>query len=294
MEKKEVLNMAKNKTQPKKNCVKCKKSLPENKFYKCDNSPLYPDGRFHICSSCLGELMENEENGYEIALMALHAMNKPMIAETWNNSPNARDYFRQINSLSQYRGLTWENSDDRILESSSSKGEDILDNSYKNTRKDELIVKWGSKYDDIDLAQLEKFYDDMMNANDISTPQHKTQLKLLCKLEVEQNKALEEGHTKDFKDLNTQYNKLLENSGFRPIDRQDAGESVGIRTFSQIWEEVERDGFIKPVEIEESQDIIDKTIQYMSDYVHKLMNLNSLSSAPPDTPKMNEDEVNGE
>mgnify|MGYP005827640981 CR=1 FL=1 len=102
--------MAKNKTQPKRICEKCKKSLAETSFYKCDYSPLFPDGRFHICNNCLSDLMEKED-GYYIALMALHAMNKPMLMDLWNGSSRPRDYFRQINSLGQYKGMNWSNSD---------------------------------------------------------------------------------------------------------------------------------------------------------------------------------------
>ena len=101
-----------------------------------------------------------------------------------------------------------------------------------------------------------------------------------------QNKALEEGYVNDFKNLNTQFNKLMETSGLRPIDRKSGGESVGIRTFSQIWEEIEKEGFIEPSSHQESQDIIDKTIMYMGNYTRKLVNMQSMSQPPEDTPKV--------
>jgi hypothetical protein len=155
-----------------------------------------------------------------------------------------------------------------------------------------MVLKWGGGYGEQDLFQLEQFFVDMDNGNSITTPQHKEQLKLLCKVNLEQNKALEEKRFGEFKTLNGQYNKILQDSGFRPIDTKVGGESVGIRTFSQIWEEIEKDGFIEPYPYEEKQDIIDKTIMYMGNYTRKLLNMQSMSEPPDDTPLVDEGEEN--
>lgn len=155
----------------------------------------------------------------------------------------------------------------------------------------EMVVKWGENFSDSQLYQLESFFVAMNEANDIKTPQHIESLKLLCKLNVLQNKALEEGQVNDFKNLNTQFNKLMETSGLRPIDKKAGGESAGIRTFGQIWEEIEKDGFIEPYPYQEKQDIIDKTIMYIGNYTRKLMNMQSMSSPPDDTPVVDESDL---
>ena len=89
-----------------------------------------------------------------------------------------------------------------------------------------------------------------------------------------------------FAKVHTEYQKLLQSSGLRPIDKIGGAEAAGIRSFGQIYEELEKDGFIKPELIEESQDIVDRTIQYILNYTLKLLNKEVLTEPPLDTPKV--------
>ena len=97
-----------------------------------------------------------------------------------------------------------------------------------------------------------------------------------------------------FSKIHTEYQKLLTSSGLRPIDKIGGAEASGIKSFSQIFEEVEKEGFIKPASVNENQDIVDKTIQYILNYTKKLLNKQVLIDTPIDTPKVdNEVDMNG-
>lgn len=275
-----------NKEKPnKKVCLKClEEKNPDRDFYK-SYSKWHGDGRLPYCKICLKEnLIENDINSVR---EIMRVIDRPYFHEMWEKAKESKDdtlgkYLKDI--ALNFKEETYDHSDFinnanvRVYE------EHLKDNEIS----DDLTLKWGSGYTPLEIQQLEKFYNDMIRANDISTPQHKAQLELLCKVYLEQNKALAEKRFGDFKNLNSQYNQILRDSGFRPIDKQGGGESVGIRTFSQIWEEIERDGFIKPAPIEENQDIVDKTIMYMANYTRKLLNLQSLDSPPDDTPKVSD------
>ena len=269
----------------KKMCLKfLKEKNPERDFYK-SYSKWHGDGLLPYCKTCLKEnLNEDDINSIREVMRIL---DRPYFHEAWEKAKKSKSdtlgkYLKDI--ALNFKEETYDHSDFinnanvRVYE------EHLKDNEIN----DDLTLKWGSGYTPLEIQQLEKFYDDMIRANDISTPQHKAQLELLCKVYLEQNKALAEKRFGDFKNLNSQYNQILRDSGFRPIDKQGGGESVGIRTFSQIWEEIERDGFIKPAPIEENQDIVDKTIMYMANYTRKLLNLQSLESPPDDTPKVSD------
>lgn len=266
----------------KKKCLKClqEKNI-ERDFYK-SFSKWHGDGRVPYCKLCLKEnLIEDDINSVREILRIL---DKPYFHEMWQKAKESKDdtlgkYLKDL--ALNFKEETYDNSD------FINKNIKIYEEQQQQIN-DDLTLKWGAGYTKLELQQLEKFYNDMIRANDISTPQHKAQLELLCKVYLEQNKALAEKRVNDFKSLNSQYNQILRDSGFRPIDRQGGGESVGIRTFSQIWEEIERDGFIKPVPIEENQDIVDKTIMYMANYTRKLLNIQSLDSPPDDTPKVSD------
>jgi hypothetical protein len=205
-------------------------------------------------------------------------------------------------SLHQYRELTWDDSilydkDTNIVDKEIAKAqaestlEEINEVETEHgiiTVTKELRVKWGN-YPNRDIIEMEKQFLEMERANDISTPQHKRQLFFYCKLTVLMDKALEEGDFAGYEKLSRQFDTLTKSSGFRPIDKKDT--SQGIRTFSQIYEEVERDGFIEPYPIQEKQDIVDRTIQYILNYQLKLLNQEQFHKPPSDTPKLKDSEM---
>lgn len=256
------------------------------------------DGRLAICKTCLDELVDM--NDVKSLIEIMRRIDRPFIKSEYEASITANkpfgEYMRRL-AMRQNRGMTYEDSQfDDSLSKYKAKTADELDKkikvedviSFKATP--EIIARWGSGYSESDLFQLEQFFKEMKDANDITTPQHLESLKLTCKLNFKQNKALDEGDFTAFKHLNTQYNTVLKDSGFRPIDRQSSGEASGIRTFSQIWEEIERDGFIEPYPYQEKQDIVDKTIMYTGNYTRKLLNVSSMTEPPSDTPKVDGEE----
>ncbi|WP_226035621.1 hypothetical protein [Aquibacillus saliphilus] len=158
--------MAKNQTKPKKTCAKCERTLvTENNFYQCTNSPLFPNNYFHICRKCVGELSE-QDDGYEITLMMLHAMNKPFIQGLFDNSESVGKYISQINSFPQYKGLSWDNSDIAITSSKSNKNNQNKE--YEIINKDE-----GKTFDNQDKEDILKMlgYDPFQYANEEDKPQ---------------------------------------------------------------------------------------------------------------------------
>lgn len=284
-----------------KYCTKCNtKKKVKDDFYLAANDLISSDGRLNICKQCLSEIVDM--NKVETLITAMRAVDRPFLKKTYDDSITSNkkpfgEYMRML-ATPQNRQRTYLDSefDGHMEEMIAKSSKDLnrtktIEETVKFKVSPDILLKWGN-YSESDLYQLENFYQSMTTANDITTPQHKESLKLLCKLNLEQNKALDEGRINDFKNLNTQYNKTLQDSGFRPIDRKSGGESAGVRTFSQIWEEIERDGFIEPYPHQEKQDIVDKTIMYMGNYTRKLVNMQSMSSPPSDTPKVEKVEEN--
>lgn len=268
-----------------KTCTECQKSKNINQFYMCNNV-LFTDGRSPICKTCINEKIDinNMETVYEI----LRQMDLPFIYDCWskavkNKGSQFGHYMRMINSLHQYKNLAWKDS------CFTPEGDIDQENITKNLEiPKKLKDKWGLNYDYDEIMKLEKFSDEMMTSHDISAPQHKKLLILMCKLNLKMDKCLEKDDIAGFSKLHEQYQKLLTSSGFRPIDSKSGSELSGIRTFSQIYEEVEKDGFIKPIPINEHQDIVDRTIQYILNYTLKLLNAQKLAEPPTDTPKMDD------
>lgn len=278
-------------------CSKCNiNKNSKDGYYLAANDTIHSDNRLPICKSCL-ESVANFNN-VEVFIDVLRKIDRPFIRSLYESSLSSKnpfgEYMKNI-AMRQNRPKTYLDSEfDGDFEAHKPKTSKDLNK--KNNIEDkvefsitpDILLRWGNGYSDTEIFQLEQFYNDMETANSVNTPQHREQLKLLCKLNLEQNKALGEGRVNDFKNLNTQYNKILENSGFRPIDKVSGGEAIGIRSFSQIWEEIEKDGFIPKHRTEATQDIVDNTIMYLGNYTKKLLNSQVMSSPPSDTPKVDD------
>jgi hypothetical protein len=292
----------------KKVCNECKRSISPLQFYN-SNSSLFSDGKVPFCKSCLKKMMP--EDDIDAVKKILRQIDKPFLIEIWKTAEASTnntigEYFRAINSLHQYRDLTWEDSihydnDNSIVENEIKKAseegtQDVLDIQELETDQGvikvtkELKSKWGN-YSNRDIIEMERLFKEMERANDISSPQHKKDLHFYCKLSTLADKALDEGDFSGYEKLSRQLDLLKKSAGFRPIDRLSGSESSGIKSFSQVYETIEKDGFIEPYPIQERQDIVDRTIMYMLNYQLKLHNKERLVSPPHDTPKLKEDEI---
>lgn len=276
-------------------CPRCGKENTKKNLYD-SHSDLY---RFYgvipTCKDCIVEMYRNLydrheddiESLYKLCRMldipfnrsALQAAQSVVLSRGWMLH---QAYITQINSFGKGNnyGSSFDDSESFTLMM------DELDDNKSKTIPDHLILKWGDNYSHIQIVQLENFYEDMMSSHDITLPQHKKLLITMCKMNLKMDECLENDDLNNFTKLHGQYQKLLESTGFRPIDNKGASESSGIRTFAQIFEEVEKDGFINPVSVTEHQDIVDKTIQYEMNYMLKLLQQQPLTEPPIDTPKI--------
>lgn len=281
----------------KKKCTDCQKSKPASTGFYASNSPLFPDGRVSLCKACV--LKSVDVTSVDSVKKMLRQIDKPFIEKEWQSCLNSGKepfgwYLRKISGLMQHSKLGYEEGSD------SSPAVDTKLYKYNNdmlTEDDiydkptiDVLRKWGTSFSNKEYYELERLWEEMDRANDISTPQHKEQLKNYCKVSVLISRALEENDIKTFEALNKQFTEIQKNSGFRPIDKKSGSESAGIRSFSTIFEEVERDGFIISDPLKFPQDIVDKTIIYMLNYQRKLLHMEQLIDVPEDAPYEGDEE----
>lgn len=268
----------------------CKKSRLTTYFYT-STSNLF-DGYVPICKQCLKEMIN--ENDIESVKVTLQRIDKPFIAKVWksaedNDSDTVGSYFRMINSLQQYKTSTWADSDfegENQTDVYKHKFDDIdgveeieTENGVIKLSK-EIIMKFGAGYINREYLAMEKFYQDMFYSHTINTPQLKQQLVLMCNLKILMARALEQQDDKMFKNFNDRYEKILQSSGFRPIDRKSSDEASGIRSFGVIFEEVEKLGYREPKPIEERMDLVDMIILENLNYTRKIIGHERLMELP--------------
>lgn len=276
-------------------CVGYGKVMPANNFYKSSLSD-HANGRLFYSKDYMKERCYNKENEIDrdTFIKLLRQLNIAYLPELLDNaiesdSDTIGSYFSTYNGLSQYRGMTWD--DGVALESVVYEDDESIQNT---PNVDDFVVtpamveRWGVSYTKKDIKYLDKFYNDIHNTHNITTPQHERALVMICKLQHKMDAFLDADNISEYSKHHKEYQKLMQTSGLRPIDKTGMDEETGMRSFSQIFEEVERDGFIKPKKTKASQDIVDRTIQYIMNYTLKLLNKNVLSEPPIDTPKEGE------
>lgn len=254
----------------------CKKEKAITEFY-ASNSVLF-DGYVPICKKCIKKMIN--ENDMDSVKVALQRIDKPFVAKVWKSAEDGDgdtvgNYFRMINSLHQYKEWNWSDSDfegesnTNIYKQKFDNLEDIEEMETENgtiyLNKD-IALKYGSGFTNREYLTMENFYIEMENTHDISQPQTKKQLVYLCKLQVQMDRALEENDDGAFKNYNDRYEKILQSSGFRPIDKKDSIEKTGMRSFSAIFEEVERKGYVEPKPISERMDLVDVAMREFINY----------------------------
>lgn len=270
----------------------CKKSKLLSDFYT-SNSIMF-DGHVPVCKKCLKEMID--ENDIESVKTTLQRIDKPFIAKVWKSAEDNDDdtvgsYFRMINSLQQYKNSSWADSDfegENQTDIYKHKFDDI-DNMDEIETDDgviklskEIAMKFGAGYVNREYLSMEKFYRDMTYSHDINTPQLKKQLVYLCKLQVWMDRSLENANDSAFKNYNDRYEKILQSSGFRPIDRKSASEQSGLRSFGVVFEEVEKLGYREPKPIEERMDLVDMVILEHLNYVRRVIGHERISELPED------------
>lgn len=273
---------------PKKVCSNCGKNKLTTFFYKVD-SPMYPDGMLNICRDCVREQVD--VNDLEQVISFLRQIDKPFIQNYWDEACKSKnhplgEYIRKVNSLQQVKNKDFNNSDGingvGKVDLSSAKKIDSIENVKGEVIEysDELVNKWGIGYKQEEYLKMEKFYQDMRLTHEIQTPVHVQKLMELAYLTIEMQRLRQERDIPNYTKLAKTIDDMEKSAGFRPVDRQGIDGATGIKSFSQIWEEVEKKGFRKPPPPVFDEDIVDAMIISLANYYVRLVGGQILKEIP--------------
>lgn len=276
-------------TAPKKKCQgKCGKEKAHSFYFKVD-SPLFPDGMINVCRDCVRESVD--VNDIEQVISFFRQIDKPFYQDEWSKSLSGKNhpigtYLGKINSLQQYKGKNFSDSDGingiAKIDLSSTKAPDTIEthNGKIIEYSDDLVTKWGIGYSKTEYLQMEKYFQDTKSTHEIHTPAHIEMLTQLAYLSVDRNRLRQERDWTNYTKLSKTIEDMQKSAGFRPVDRQGGDEATGMKTFSQIWEEVERKGFRKPPPPVFNEDVVDAMIVSLANYYNRLVGKQILTEIP--------------
>lgn len=274
---------------PKKKCQgECGRERTYSFFFKVD-SPLFPDGMINICRDCVRK--EVNVADVQSVIGFLRQIDKPFYQKYWDEAVDSGkhplgEYIRKINSLQQAKGKTFNDSDG--IEGVGKKLEISVPtaDSIENVKgeiieySDALVDKWGVGYSKSEYLRMEKFYQDMRLTHEIHTPIHVGLLMEISHMTIVRERVRQSGNWGDYTKVYKAVEDMTKSAGFRPVDRQGIDDATGIKSFAQVFEEVEKRGFRKPPALEFDEDIVDKMIIALGNYYNRLVGEPLLKSLP--------------
>lgn len=277
-------------------CCGCAVNKKETDFYISYN-PLHATKKLPYCKECIQKMSLDVNGNISVDNLqkTLKLIDRPFIQELWevsieeNPKTPVGTYFKNL-GLTQNRYLTWK---DSIFENEDIKRK--LENSTVII-DDEVITFWGRNWESDEYIRLETFYREMIDMNKPETPQDKDYIKKIAKLSIQIDKAIESGNSTSAKSLGDLYSKYMSDARLRTSDMSEADKAGGIRRFCDIFSEVEKDDFIPPWEYYRKingakQDIVDKTIMFILNFMLKFNKSEKLTTPPFGTPRLERDEV---
>lgn len=218
-------------------CNSCGKNKKTILFYVSNSVFHAGTGHLPYCKECLKDMCVNERNKIEIEKFhsVLKEIDRPYIHDLATNSfdqarsselyeGDDRDfvgiYFKNINSLKQYRNLTWKNS---IFPEDEEPNHSIIDESFELTPK---ILKFWGKMDKYDLWHyefLENKYHEYTAAYECETPVMEELLKQASfeSLTIQVLRSAGEDASKNLKTLQ----EILTSANIKPAQESGANAS---------------------------------------------------------------------
>ena len=276
-------------------CTMCGKTQKPKEHYKSFN-PIHATGYIPYCKNCLKNICLDNRGIIDLdnVKKMLKIIDRPFIYSIFKKSSEDKMdtigcYMKNLalnNKLSSWVDSKFELTIDDF-------DNNLEDSDFKVTQ--EMYNRWGKKYEKDEYKQLEQFYIQMKIDNKIETAQDEAYLKKLAVISLKLDTALEDGNDDKANKLGNLFSKYMGDSQFRAMDKSDSSKTGGLRTFSQIYAEIEKDDFIPPWEYYKKennviQDFVDKTIMYILNYTLKLNKISQLTIPPSDTPKLVDEE----
>lgn len=248
-------------------CVGCGEIHPRNNFYISYNKS-HNNGILPFCKKFIKEKSYDDEGEVDVDSFKriLRQLDIPFLQEDFDVSSKhdgdvVGDYFRKFNSLTQNRGLTWDDTTPELKNNShndrvSVNTIDIDDsnNVYRRTlsdlTKDDITIledKWGTGYSPEELFLFEKKYQVLRNNYTEKTAMHTEALFNYIRYRVKEEMATADGNASEAKTWGSLASNAAKDAKINPNQLTKADLSDGLSTFSELSQALEKEMDIIPI-----------------------------------------------
>lgn len=202
-------------------------------FYS-SSSPFFVDGKIDFCIKCSLEIVTKE--GFKGFQNLMKLIDKPIYTDLYENDPG--NYIRQMNSLPQYRGLTYEDSNlfDEVKSISSINKIKPKELSEEDLKESEDF--WGIGKSERDYIWLNTEFSDYLARYEVDGKTLEDLIVEICLTRLDIRNRREAGNDVD-KQMKT-LNDLLGSANLRP-NQETGNQSADQQTFSEMIRKFENE-----------------------------------------------------
>lgn len=222
------------KTPPKKKvCENCNVNKNFSEYYNGDKM-FFPSGKINICKTCALKIVET--NGHDGLLGLLRMLNKPFYQDLFKD--DVGDYVRMVNSMPQYRNVTFIQSDSLV--------ELMNPATFKRVKPTELTPEemkesedfWGLGLSEPEIIYLNHEYEDYLNRYDVDSKTLENLIREICLVQLDIRNA--RSAKRDVKNELKAYNDLLTAANLKPVQETGA-QAVDQETFGTFIKKLENE-----------------------------------------------------
>ena len=235
-------------------CANCQKEKKSTEFYASSSIYHANTGKIQFCKDCCVSLSCDKNNKIDINKLkiVLEKIDKPFLPdvlqsaydESKRNSSDTKEihplvlYFKNINSLPQYKGTTWK---DSLFEG---KNKDNNTTNLNNKPEsfepdDDIFDKWGFGYSNEEYYYFERKWSKLIDNYGQKTSFHDEGLITYIRFRVKEELATARGDSKEAKEWGTMAAKAADDAKINVRQLSKSDISGGIELVPQIFEAVE-------------------------------------------------------
>lgn len=248
----------------KKTCLSCPSEDAEKllKFFYRSSNPIHADGYVPICKDCIRKISydyEKDDVDIEGLKSVLRQIDRPYIEKVLQSSINQYNkqnkgredyignkvkiignYFKNIQSFSQYNTMSWMDGIEWEEEEKKNKRKDVVftgvlskENSSDNNEVSVTKVaveRWGMGFNPEEVSILEDHYKMLKKQNPNCDSNQEIFIKDLCYIKLQQLQSMKVKSTDDFGKLTKLYRDTFKQAGLKTIQEIDSSseETLGV------------------------------------------------------------------
>jgi len=236
---------------PKITCAGCSKTMAVGYFYM-SNVKIHLHGRVPYCKTCVKKMICDDKGNVTMIKIqnTLQLINRPFLYDIWLSSLNAYGdtfgiYIKQL-ALPQFKKLSWK---DSCFEAQPKSKMDYTEIETDNFRKElqffdvtnEIILKWGFGYPDIEYQAFERKYQFLKNNYPEKTAMHTEALLNYVRYRVKEELSTAQGNVKDAKEWGGLADRQATAAKINPSQLSKADLQDGLNSFGELTRAVEKE-----------------------------------------------------